>query len=61
MDDFGNFVAVGALLDDEDDEVGVSFCETTSDDTSGQTSCKRLVREEVLWINERQQMAYLQR
>jgi len=34
MDDFGNFVAVGALLDDEDDEVRVGFREASGDDTS---------------------------
>lgn len=35
MDDFGGLVAVGTLLDDEDDEVGVGFCEAAGDDTAG--------------------------
>jgi hypothetical protein len=34
MDDFGDFVAVGALLDDEDGELWVSFGESTRDDAA---------------------------
>jgi len=34
MDDFGDLVAVGALLDDEDGELRISFSEPASDDAT---------------------------
>jgi len=34
MDDFRNFVAVGALLDDEYAELGVGFRESAGDDAT---------------------------
>lgn len=38
MDDVGDIVVIGASFDDEDGQVRVCFCESSSDDASGRTA-----------------------